>query len=54
MLRLPFVLFVFATIIICSAYESCFDEPEIIYKNHNNPMQEYYKWKHIEIDHSSE
>lgn len=52
MLRLLFVFFVLATI-ICTSKESCLDEPEIINKNHNNPMQEYYKWKHIEIDHRS-
>ncbi len=53
MLRLLIVLFVFAAI-ICPSHESCLEEPEVINKNRNNPMQEYYKWKHIEIDHSSE
>lgn len=53
MLRLLIVLFVFAAI-FSPSHESCFDEPEVINKNRNNPMQEYYKWKYIEIDHSSE
>lgn len=49
MLRLLIVLFVYATI-ICPSHESCDGEPEIINKNYNNPMQEYYQWNQIEID----
>lgn len=48
MLRLLIVLLVFATSIF-AYHQSCSDEPEVIHKNRKNPMQEYYKWKQIEV-----